>query len=84
MSIFTKFFVLIFSHLFLNYKFYLKICCRNQHLDLNAQVQSQASPFVDYDPENVEIDLENWMGKLPLHLTRIPLIYVAIPGKLLL
>lgn len=27
------------------------------------------------------IDLENWMGQLPDHLIKAPIIYLSIPGK---
>lgn len=32
--------------------------------------------------DDLKIDLENWMGKLPESLKCVPLIYIAIPGKL--
>lgn len=35
----------------------------------------------DCDCDNAELNLEDWMGRLPMHVRqKVPIIYLAIPG----
>ncbi|KAK6628438.1 hypothetical protein RUM43_002252 [Polyplax serrata] len=49
--------------------------------EFQSEQNESAFQTVNQYTNNVKIDLENWMGDLPEHLTCVPIIYIAIPGS---